>query len=242
MLATPPYIARAVIDSPEVPYEWHDWRAFDYCQPVDDEFVDACATLLAPALAAFTIAEGEWLAFRYGRVSKDPVPYYHLESAWCANVDRHYSWPIELPKNAWQGPVRRPLLMGVILVNHPLYELEEDESAVTQPALMSKLVEYILPDPVVFLEWRSHCLQRLQQFYSKVQDHDPFDDLFDEASRPALIPRELFDPEFEFRPEIARELVDRFLRRVDYVTNPFLLTPEQMRIEGFGGTAYSVLP
>jgi hypothetical protein len=240
MLPKPSYIARAATNAVEIPYEWHDWRAFDYCQPVDDEFVASCAKLVDPAISALTIAEGEWLAFRYDRVSRDLVPFYHLEAAWCANVDRHYSWPIELPKNEWQGPVRRPLLLGVILVNHPLYELEEYERAVTHPALLSRLIEHVLPDSTPFLQWRSECLERLQAFYAIRQEADPFEDLFEDRAQPVLVPREVFDPDFDFSPEGAAELAERFLRAVDYVANPFLLTPEQMRIEGFDGTPYTV--
>jgi|SRR5262245_7395626 len=237
MLAKPDHIRRADVDSQPITYEWHDWHCWDYCEPVDKEFVSACSVLEPAAISALTIAEGEWLLFRFDRVSKDPKPYSYLESAWCANVDRYYSWPIELPREDWQGPVRRPLQMGVILVNHPLYELEDGDNAMSQPALMSKLIEHVLPDPSAFLAWRSKCLVRLQQFY-RLEVRDPFEDLFDEHTTPILVPREVFDPELEFRPEMARELVERFLRSVDYANNPFLLTPEQMRAEGFEGVAY----
>jgi hypothetical protein len=239
MLSKPVHIARAAIDTTEVNYEWHDWRAFDYCQPVDESVVERCAALVVPAVNALTIAEAEWLAFRFDRVSSDPIPYVYLESAWCANVDRHYSWPIEFPKDDWQGPIRRPLLVGIILVNHVLYELEEeDEPPIQQPALVSRFVEHVLPDPAPFLAWRDRCLQRLDQFYRKPVEN-PFDDLFEDYPRRTLVPREAFDLDFDFRPEQAEILIDRFLRSVDYKANPFLLSPEQMRIEGFEGSPYS---
>jgi hypothetical protein len=239
MLSKPDYIARARIDVTEVTYHWHDWRAFEYCQPVDDEFVARCSTLLESAVNAFTIAVAEWLMFRYDRLSSDQTPYLHLESAWCANVDRRYSWPIEFPREDWQGPLRRPMFVGIVLVNHPLYELEYDEETISPPAMLSRLLQHVLPDSERFLEWRQKCLERLERFYRR-EDRDPFEDLFEDQPRITLVPREVFDPAFDFTPEMALPLTNRFLRSIDYAANPFLLTPQQMRIEGFTGSPYSV--
>ena len=178
--------------------------------------------------------------FRFERLSQDPRPLSYLESAWCANVDRAYSWPIELPKSEWQGPVRRPLLVGVILVNHSLYEAEEIADTMQQPALMSNLVEHVLTDPVPFRRWRDRCVDRVREFYMR-EEKEPFEDLFNERPvEPIFVPREVFDPDFEFRPEMARAFVDRLLKSVDYTVNPFLLSPAQMQAEGFKGVPYTV--
>jgi len=239
MLPKPDYIARAGIDTTELNYEWQDWRAFDYCQPVDDEFVGRCSSLLEQAVNAFTIAVAEWLMFRYDRVSNDATPYLHLESAWCANVARQYSWPVEFPREKWKGPIRRPMFVGIVLVNHPLYELEYDEETISPTAMLSKLLQHVLPDSTQFLEWRKRCLERLERFYRR-EDEDPLNDLFEDQPRVPLVPREIFDPAFDFTPDMALPLTNRFLQSVDYEANPFLLNPQQMRAEGFTGSPYSV--
>ena len=239
MLVKPPYIARAAITDPAIRYKWHDWDAFRYCEPVDEEFVKRYAKIAPAAVIALTIAEAEWLMFRFEGLSADPTLLLYLESAWCANVDREYSWPIELPKSAWQGPVRRPMLVAIILVNHLLYEAEDFADTLQQPSSMSNLVEHVLPDRAPFRQWRDRCVERLIQFYTE-KPQDPFVDLFDERpAEPVFVPREVFDPDFEFRPEMARPLVDRFLRNVDWPANPFLSSPEEMDRAGFKGTPYA---
>jgi hypothetical protein len=239
MLVKPPYIAGAAITDPAIRYRWHDWDAFRYCEPIDEEFVKRYAKVTPAAVIALTIAEAEWLMFRFESLSPGPTQLLYLESAWCANVDREYSWPIELPKAEWQGPIRRPMLVGTILVNHLLYEAEDIADTLQHPSLMSNLVEHVLPDRAPFRQWRDRCVERLVQSYTETPQ-DPFDDLFDEhPPGRVFVPREVFDPDFEFRREMARPLVDRFLRNVDWSANRFLSPPEEMYRAGFKGTPYA---
>ena len=52
------------------------------------------------------------------------------------------------------------------------------------------------------------------------------------------MPIEVFDPEFVWHPELAAELIDRFLGTLAPQRNPFLRTPAEMLDDGFRGTPY----
>jgi hypothetical protein len=54
------------------------------------------------------------------------------------------------------------------------------------------------------------------------------------------LPREAFDPESGYKPEQREELLDRFLAGLDWKTNPFLRSPEDMKKLGFEGTPYKL--
>jgi len=72
----------------------------------------------------------------------------------------------------------------------------------------------------------------------------PFEDIFndhEEERRGPLIAREAIDPTFDYHPEQAPQLLDKFLRSVDYKNNPFLRSPEELMELGIENP-YRLLP
>jgi hypothetical protein len=64
----------------------------------------------------------------------------------------------------------------------------------------------------------------------------------DDALDGELVPRELFDPSFEYNPELSLRLIGQFLLPLENdEDNPFLATPEEMLEDGFVGTPYRLL-
>jgi len=53
-----------------------------------------------------------------------------------------------------------------------------------------------------------------------------------------VVPPQAFDPQVNFDMALAPRLADEFLRNVDYDANPLLLTPDEMRRDGFEGVPY----
>ncbi len=57
-------------------------------------------------------------------------------------------------------------------------------------------------------------------------------------NRPGLfVPREVFEPEFNFEPGETEHLIQEFIKNLDR-ENPFLRSPEEMLKLGFKGTPY----
>jgi hypothetical protein len=86
-----------------------------------------------------------------------------------------------------------------------------------------------LPDPKPFKEWRREIIKRLSATHSDEDD----------TTRDLLAPREALDPEFDYSPDQAPQLVSQFLAKLDCRKNPYLATPEQMKKGGFKGTPYT---
>jgi hypothetical protein len=119
----------------------------------------------------------------------------------------------------------------------------DDDPEEWRPAMLylPPLAMHVLPEPERFEAWMFACAERLVNLYPAPAD-DPFDDLFGERCherRGPLVAREALDPQYNYRPETAERLIDDFLRSVDFVNNPFLNSPLQMREDGIEGAPYA---
>jgi hypothetical protein len=236
-LAPPPFIPQQVLQDPTIRYTWDDWNRAEIYDWVDEDIEGEWDDLSEQALAALAIAIAEWIIFRLVRFDDDPTPLQALEAAWCANVDRRYSEGLEVSTPNWLGPVRGPLGLAINLLQSALYlTLEDQEEPAELPAVLSNLAEHVCGMQADFRHWRSQCVARLRLYYRATQ---PVDDLFDEATRMQVVPREAFDLSSPFDLEKSAALIDRFLRQVDYQANPFLQTPEEMFEDGFEGAPYT---
>jgi len=238
----PPYIVAAAVDSRELRFKWDDWRASQDFEYQPDEVLERLAKISLRAKITAAIGMYEWIMWRFRLVSNDPTPLQVAEAAWCANVRRDYMVYDEFDRDDWMGPVRGPLWCAMTWLMPMMFlgddNLDEWESGISY---LARLANHVLPNPAVFREWLDGSINRLLELYPAVAE-DPFGNLFgenEEARRGPLVPREVLATDSEFRPDMTRSLIDRFLRTVDYRSNPFLNSPEAMLSNGFDGAPYA---
>lgn len=237
-LTIPKYIPEGMLFNREIRYRWDDMNILPFFDVHDGDLVQNLADLTESAIGGLTIAMAEWVVFRLTRFDDDPRPVQILEAAWCANVDHHYAEGFELSRRDWLGPIRAPMMVAIDILHATLYEsLEGPDKPIEGPCLMSNLVEHICGVGEAFYLWRKQSIDRLRMYYVAP---DPLDDLYDEQIEGTIVPREAFDPEFQFQPGLSIDLARRFLQRVDYLNNPFLCSPQEMLKEGFAGTPYTI--
>jgi hypothetical protein len=228
-LPIPQYILRANPASDTINYEWDDWQIPRTYEPVDEELYRRLDGLSLKANIAFCAAAAEWICHRFDTLSDDPVPYLHLESIWAGVVDGRYFDYWEPPDANWMGSVRGPLSMAIIFTIEAGVQAGEDAHPSLSGARISRLAEHVLIDPQPFQKWRQRVLERLEELY-------PLDE---EDKAGDVVPREAFDPEFGFDPGMTEALINRFLARLDWRTNRFLRSPDEMLALGFRGTPYT---
>jgi hypothetical protein len=235
MLSKPHYIAAAPIADAKAEYPWDEWHVEEAYTPPDEELLERYGALTHRAQIAMTIATAEWVVFRFEKLSDDPAPLQVLEAAWAANVDLAHSVYIEPEDDDWRGPIRGPLSMVISIVMDALYCADQTDDTAENPAWMSNLALRVLPEQAhpAFSAWRAACLERLEKHYTEPliddnEDEDDLSDLFSEEEDlgGAPVPREVFDPAFDFRPEMTGALIHRFLSGLDRRTNQFLSDPE----------------
>ena len=229
-LPLPNHLRRANIQDSSLRYTWDDVKYQTAYYPLDDDFLSRMARISQRANVAFAIACAEWIVHRLGKVSKDPMPAEYLEAAWAAVVDACYTRYHETDEDEWSGPIRKPLAVAVMLVVDSIIRMEDDDLPEVDAVSLSNLAEHLLPDSTLFRDWRERVLARLERLYPR----NPLD------TRGVPVPREALDPDFDFRPEMAPELLRHFLRSSNHQSNAFLRSPEEMKAIGFEGTPYDL--
>lgn len=230
----PLHIASHVLADSHLDYRWDDWKASEDFQYDPQPFVAAATEITPRSRMALTLGLYEWVIFRLRFASPDPAPFQVAEAAWCAIIDRRYMVFYEFERRAWMGPVRGPLwcAMTWLIPAVLLYE-EQPEELESGLSYLMRLAYHVVNDRAALENWTARTLSRLRTFYPAVPD-DPFDDLFGEhyeERRGPLLPPEVVDPSFPFRPDMTGRLIEQFLRSVDFATNPFLKHPSTLAAE-----------
>jgi hypothetical protein len=91
-----------------------------------------------------------------------------------------------------------------------------------------------LPKRDAYKEWRRFVIRRLTKFYPLTEE------TADEEALGPPVPRAALDPSFDYRPELARDLLANFLRSCDPGKNPYLRSPKEMLDAGFEGVPYAL--
>ena len=231
------WIDRAGIAGARPDFVWDEWNVKSTYTPPDDGEVARLATLSKRANCGFTIAIGEWILARFEGMDADREPADFLQAAWAANVDLRYADEIVIVDDEWRGPVRGPISMALTFVSDALFAEEAGPNSALNPAWAARFARHVLPHRDGFDAWFAACLARLESGFPAPADED-LDWFDDDANRGTVVPIEVFDPEFVWHPELAAELIDRFLGTLAPQRNPFLRTPAEMLDDGFRGTPY----
>jgi hypothetical protein len=233
----PAYLTHAPGDRTQLRYEWDEWRVNDVIRPAPDDLLATLSPLRDEALVGLSIAEAEWIAWRYDTLSDDGNLLCFLEAAWAANLDLRYTTYFETDPDDWRGPIRGPMNVALTVVMDALFCKHERPEHAVNPCWLSSLALRVLPDARPFLSWRDFCIDRLLQHYRKPPDTDT--SLFDEdPPAPLPVPPDVFDPAIKFRLQDAGAAMDRYLRDLDRSDNPFLSEPQEMVQLGFEGLPY----
>jgi hypothetical protein len=183
---------------------------------------------------ALSAGSAEWVAARWPRLA-EPALLPEIEAMWAGIIDWRYMYPPVsssiMPKGEdCQGPERGPICDAFLTLSNVIGRAQRSASTLAHCATLSQLAIHVLPDASGFKEWRRAVIERVTALYPR-QKEDPIG---------PPIPREALDPNQQYQPEMAQELLARFLRGLDYRKNPLLRSPEDLRQQGFKGTPYAL--
>jgi len=241
-LPVPKYLQAANVDDTSIRYQWDDWKTLPALQAVDDKLKSRLKGVSQRAVVAFMCGTVEWIVHRFSRLCDDPALSAYLEAAWAMIVDVRYcvcggggtGWQ-EYSIKGWDGPIKAPIADALERLEIAIQKLAwEDTDPVRRAGLLAALAAYVMTDPAPYKRWCGQVMKRFESLYPR----DPEDELGD------VVPREAIDPKFDFKVERTEALINRFLASLDYHTNIFLTSPEDMlesddeEEEGFKGTPY----
>jgi hypothetical protein len=221
----PAYIGEAKIDDARLRYVWDDTRASRDFRYSADWVVDAISSTTLRGKVAVGLGIYEWIACRFNSVNPDPLPFQVVEAGWCANVKRDYMRYFELNRGDWLGPIRGPLWCSTTWLL-PMIFFSDDKPEEWQSGVkyLTRMAVHVISDRIAFESWLKLCISRVTKLHVQMPE-DPFEDLFserEEERRGALISKEVLDPKFDYQPDLAPNLVARYLRSADFTGNPLL--------------------
>ncbi|MGD8539157.1 MAG: hypothetical protein PVI66_10605 [Candidatus Aminicenantes bacterium] len=228
-LTIPHYIEAASIQDPSILYFWDDWK--QVVEPMDKDFLAQLKGVTQRANIGFTNGAAEWIVHRFAKLCDNPLPLQYLEAAWAMMVDVRYCgavWDDCTDSGAWTGPVLRPLVLSMIRVEYSFEAILEYGNPEISGAWITNLAKYVITDPEPYLRWQDHVMEKLKILYPLT--------LKDQLGE--MVPREVLDPDFDFKVEQTEFLINQFLDSLDHKSNPFLNSPEVMVEQGFEGTPY----
>ena len=226
----PRYIKKANIDTTDLHFTWDDWKASQLFTYNSDEIAGKLLNLVPRAQIAMGIGIYEWIVWRFRKVTDELLPYHLAEAAWLGVANPFHMTYVELERKEWMGPVRGPLWCAVTWMVPMVFHRQMDEGELESGLrYLPRLAMHVLPDARPFEEWIHFVSNRLLYLY-KDEEIGPFDDLFDDEDHGgAITPREALDPDFEYNPDRAEQLFQKYLQSTDSEKNTVLNTPEQMK-------------
>ena len=107
----------------------------------------------------------------------------------------------------------------------------------------SLLLEHISPDKKMFQKLFSETVKRVTDVFPCRYEYDgsiSLKDTYDCSDEPPVPQEFFFDENFQYAPETAKQKISAFLQSLDYKSNPYLRSPEEMLKAGFNGTPYTI--
>jgi len=106
----------------------------------------------------------------------------------------------------------------------------------------SLLLEHIAPNKKSFQKWFTETIKKATDVFPCQYEYGDFNhkDTYDCSDEPPVPQEFFFDEDFQYTPEIAKQKINAFLQTLDYKSNPYLRSPEEMLEAGFSGTPYTI--
>jgi len=215
------------VQDPRLRFRWDEWGDALFSAPVDETVAGIFQNLSHRANVAFSCTTAEWIVYRFANLIDATEPLQCLEAAWAQQIDFRYSSDWRLGDN-WEGPAKGPVRMALDQVSLAIEKERDYLDPSSSSAQLDKYARYLLTEPEPYRRWSRLIAHRFAKLYSL----NPEDKLGD------VVPREGIDPDIDFDPKLTDQLVNDYLRRVNFSQNPLLNTPDMMLEDGFEGIPY----
>jgi len=227
-LALQTHTRSAQNQGPQIRYVWDDWNVEAIEQPFDRKLYRRLRRLAYRATTAFTIANAEWVVSRYVTMLDDVTPLDYLEAVWAQTIDPLYGQEWDPLDAGWNGPVMGPIRQALMWAGNAVENTDEYVDSHDNAAAVVNIARHVLVDATAYEAWADAVLRRLEALYPLNKDDKQGD----------VVPREVFDPRFNFDQEMTETLLNEYLAALDPGRNPLLRPAEEMLAEGFEGTPY----
>jgi hypothetical protein len=185
------------------------------------------------AKLGFAAATAEWVAWRLHGTTDVSDLLHFIEALWAAVIDYRYTQEIRHEAPEDKNAIGIVLFLTWREANAVYRGCQEGRGNANDCVRLSLLARHVLPKKHqdALKKWLTVILrERVAKLYQIDEDpHNP---------QGFPVPREAFNPNFDFDPNKTNDLLKAFLENVDHTTNPYLRSPEEMKKLHFEGTPY----
>lgn len=210
-LEPPTYIPINTIAEHAIQYNWDSYDPYEPMEWPEEATKALLEKVSNKAITAFATGCAEWVVYRLSRHFSDHAPYDYLEAFWLFLMGIDRALPSETKEEDWQGPVRGAIDLSLMTVLNTVYQSEQGPP-IQNAAFLPQIVLHVLPNPAPFLEWQDMVLDRLVRYF-------PRDEKSPDGPK---VPRELLVPTIDLVPEQHDQLINAFIDRVDFDSNPLI--------------------
>jgi len=253
MTTRPGYIPESIVGAP-IDFPWHG--ALGHLGPA--EAVTPLMKMLdKKTLTAYlTLGAGilQWAGWRLLNHTDVSFLLELSDALFAYQVDPRYFKRSAHPKGA--PPDQPPALSGALQLGWLMVKAANPErywhnyyAPISEVFHGTHLVRHILPEPAQkpFGDWLKNISKRLDVIAPKPDE--PFRKKSTFATveeyraflvphRGVALPPQVLAPSFEYRPEEREALLNAHLEKLDWRSNRYLQSPDEMRGQGFEGTPY----
>lgn len=257
MLEIPEYIKKGGVVGGPIKHKWSEDIALHHYGAKDQnvKLYRSIDEANFKAKMALGVAVSEWIIWRFDGLADLKDAHQRVEAAWADAVHPTYAKdlrfklvrePVFGQDPAVDGPLKLALnFLGDIDAHYATGNIYLAAPIVKQ----AMLAKDVVGNRKLFEDWLKTVVERAAKtfpstkeyndLYQKILYHPEVTEKYDPSGE-TPIPREFFDPDFEYDEESAQVLLGKFLASLDYKKNLYLNSPEEMNAKGFQGTPYSL--
>lgn len=231
MFSLPPYIQNAGIADHHLRFAWDSSDTQVAEGETDADLVDRLSRVSQRANVAYAVVLAEWIVGRFQVFAGIEDSYQYVEACWAAGIDLRYCrvvWEDFPHRNKWEDPVRGPVGLAMRRLQQTIGSLVEENDPEYTASKLWQLAAHVMPSQAVIQKWNHLALGRMEKMFPRVATDSIGD----------VVPLEFFDPNRTLLPSETEALINRYLKSLSPIENPFLNTPERMIEEGFIDTPY----
>lgn len=219
-MENPVYIPIKEISLLPVVHTWNDWDPFEPLAWPDETLKNKLKDVSNTGISCFALGCAEWVVYRFEKQLKSNFSYHFLEAFWLYIIGVDAALPAETESEQWEGVVLGPINLSLMTVLNTIY-LAEQGPPVQNGALAAVIVEYVLQKNKKFENWKDNVINRLLKYSPRNKE---FPD-----GKP--LPRELLDPDVDYKEELRMNLIKKMVYSIDFTLNPFLKKIDKRKLQ-----------
>ena len=240
---TPIYIQDAKVLGAPVKFQWDSKIALGLYAAKDQNarLYETIDLLNFKAKMAVGIAITEWIVWRFEGLADLVDARQKITAAWASVIHPGYTKTLyrKMTKVDYTKVEESAVELTLCVLGKADDRFKKGDIYLTEHIVrQAMLARYLMPNKKAFSDWLSETLRLSAQAFPSDVEYDFNTGIYD-ASHEKPVPREFFDPAFNYTEEAAVEVLRNFLHSLDLTENPYLNSPEEMKKTGFPGAPYT---